>query len=174
MSWYIWSTYHRPWCRVIACKVLVIVAISPRWLRERNTLIYRSYSITKWSFPPFSPSVWKNWWLEFALLLPRGWTRQTTEHRRLNVCEDKGLSCDNPTVPLSGCPPSCFSRQPFLMSTQPVNLSVTWHVAIYTHTRRGACILCCTHLQWNLSLSPGGETLRKCSSLGLHKAMATK
>lgn len=86
--------------------------------------------MTKWSFPYFSPSVWKNWWLQCVLSIL---SRQTTEYWNLNVCEDKGLSCNNPTVPLSGCPPSCFSRQPFLMSTQPVNLSVTWHVAIYTH-----------------------------------------
>lgn len=65
--------------------------------------------------------------------ISKEWTRPTTEYQNLNVCEDKELSCNNPTVPLSVCSPSCFSRQPFLMSTQPVNLSVTWRVAIYTH-----------------------------------------
>lgn len=89
---------------------------------------------------------------------------------------DKRLSCNNLTMLLSVCHPSCFSRQPFLMSTQPVNLSVTWCVAIYTHTNMCSCILYYSiYCQVYLSTPYGVyEMLKLCSSSDLHKVRNIK
>lgn len=148
-SWYIWNTWHRAWNILSAQYVLAITLVfSPRLLWELNEIInirclarclLRSKNSINDPFLHFSSplSAWKIWWFLFwpIRLALKGVTKDGTASHRISEskCWDKGLSCNNPTMLLSVCHPSCFSRQPFLMSTQPVNLSVTWHVAIYTH-----------------------------------------